>query len=112
MKEITVYIAELGKGQADVILREPETSTFYNSLTIVGTEVFGSPFDALVELNSMRGIKPEEDITIYQTKVLDRDLLRVHVGETKNTHIFSTIPLVLDKKCTMALGSLVQYLHK
>ena len=112
MKEIMVYVAEFGKGHADVILREPETSTIYNSLTIYGTEVFGSPYDALVELNSIRAIKPEEDITIYETKVLDRDLLRISVGGTINTHIFSSIPLVLDKKCTMCLGALVQYLIK
>ena len=112
MTHIMVYIAELGKGQADVILREPETRTIYSNSTIVGAEVFGSPFDALVELNSIHPIKPEENVTIYETEVLEKYLLRVNIGETNNTRIFSTIPLVLDKKCTMAVGKLVEYLNK
>ena len=111
MKERMVYVAELGD-PGDVILRELETMVFGNSLTIVGTEVFGSPFDALVELNYTHGIKPEQNITIYETKVLDKYLTKIDIGETCNTHIISTLELILDKKCTMTLGALVRYLKK
>lgn len=102
------YIAILGGKDPNIITRSVRDNDKFGS-TIVGVEVFNTPFDAIRSLHEeYKRISPVDTVSIYNSYISQNDIITV--DKNGESHIYATVDLTFNKVQDMVLGAVANYL--